>query len=143
LNSRMKRVANLIALAATFFFSAFAAHAERATFRLAHEVHWGSLILQPGDYAINIPLARSWPQEISLTLNGKTLYLLPVTESGGGNLDHSYLLLIAVRNTYFVSQYNSGPTGKQFTFRVPKEAEQQRSIQTEVVAHEAGGPGGN
>ena len=133
---------NIGALAATFFCSAFAANAERATFHLTHEVRWGSIVLAPGDYAISVPSAVSWPQEITLTLNGKTLYLMPVTESGGYKLDHSYLQLVAVGGTYFVSEYNSESTGKQFTFRVPKEAEQQRNIKTQVPAHEGGGTGG-
>jgi hypothetical protein len=41
--------------------------------------------------------------------------------------DRSYLVLVSVGGTYFVREYNSGPTGKRYTFGVPKLAPKART----------------
>ena len=140
MNLTRKRALNVIAFAATFLFTAFGAHAEQAKFNLPIEVHWGSAVLEPGEYTISVPLAQSWPQQIVLMLNGKAVALLPLTESGGNDSSRSYLQLVSVRNTYFVSEYNSGSTGKRFTFRIPKGAAEERRVSAQINGqHSEGG----
>jgi hypothetical protein len=139
LNARTRRALNTAALAAIFLFTAFGAHAE-ATFNLPVEVHWGLAILKPGKYTINVPLAQSWPQQMSLTRNGKVVAsLMPSTESAGSESNESYLQLVSVAGTYYVGEYRSGPTGKQFTFLIPKGAVQMRNVEAKLSGRGAVG----
>jgi hypothetical protein len=140
LNARTRRALNTAALAAIFLFTAFGAHAEQATFNLPVEVHWGLAILKPGKYTINVPLAQSWPQQMSLTRNGKVVAsLMPSMESAGSESNESYLQLVSVAGTYYVGEYKSGPTGKQFTFLIPKGAVQVRNVEAKLSGRGAVG----
>jgi len=128
-NSIMKRAANIAALATVIGVTSSLASTEHATFNLPVEAHWGSVILHPGTYTFDVPSATSWPQQINLNRNGSTVWILPITESSGWFAsDRSYLKLVAVGSTYFVHEYDSGQTGKQFTFRVPKGASHDLKI---------------
>ena len=122
MNLTKTRTIKITLFAATFFFAAVRAHAERASFNLPVEAHWGSTILEPGEYIIDVPLATSWPQLISLTRNGKLVRLQAMTEATETKSKGSYLQLVTVGDTYFVREYNSGSAGKLFTFNVPKGA---------------------
>jgi hypothetical protein len=129
LNARTRRALNTAALAAIFLFTAFGAHAEQATFDLPVEVHWGLAILKP-----------AWPQQMSLTRNGKVVAsLMPSTESAGSESNESYLQLVSVAGTYYVGEYKSGPTGKQFTFLIPKGAVQVRNVEAKLSGRGAVG----
>jgi hypothetical protein len=100
-NTITRHAVNITAFAATFFFAAFDAHAERATFNLPFEAHWGSVTLPPGKYTINVPLAVSWPQQITLTVKGKVLSISPLTEGVTTEPKGSYLQLVSLGGTYF------------------------------------------
>ncbi|MBV8865332.1 MAG: hypothetical protein JO210_08035 [Acidobacteriaceae bacterium] len=120
MNSTTKRAVNVAALVAATCLTAFRANAERARFDLPVEAHWGAAILKPGRYTFDVPPASSWPQQIFLTQNGRTIQILPAIESSSAESNRSYLRLVTVKGTYFVREYSSGQSGKSFTFQVPK-----------------------
>ena len=120
MNFETKWVRRTTVLSVAVFLVAFSASAAHATFDLPVEAHWGSVVLKPGKHSFDVPLASSWPQQISLTDNNRRISISAITELSGVDSDYSYLRLVAVGGTYFVQEYRSGPTGRQFTFWTPK-----------------------
>jgi hypothetical protein len=121
-NSKTNQVINTAALASVVFLAAPRASAERISFNLPIRTQWGTVILEPGKYTFEIPLASSWPQQILLTQNGRTVRIFPMIEAGGVESNHSYLLLVDEGGSYFVREYISGITGKVFTFTTRKKS---------------------
>ncbi len=132
MNSRIKRVVTTATLVTAICLTASLANAERAQFDLPFEARWGSTILHPGTYTFDIPSATLWPQQINLNKNGSTVWILPIAESTGLGSNHSYLKLVAVRGTYFIREYDSGQTGKQFTFGIPKDPSHELKIKPAI-----------
>ena len=133
MNLTTKWIWRTTVLSAAVSLSAFGASAARATFNLPVEAHWGSVVLKPGKHTFDVLLASSWPQQISLIENGETVAISALTEWSGVNSGRSYLRLVAVGGTYFVREYSSGPSGKQFTFRIPKPIKAEAGVQTGAV----------
>jgi hypothetical protein len=107
--------------AATFCF-AISATSEPVSFDLPVEAHWGMSILPPGHYTLEVPPTTSWPQTLSVIHQGEKQWISPLIQEAQEDSNRSYLVLVPVGGAYFVREYNSGPTGKRFTFRVPKTA---------------------
>jgi hypothetical protein len=139
-NLRTKRAWNTTLLAAAFCLTAFRADAQHATVNLPVEAHWGSAVLQPGEYRLDVPAAQSWPQHLSLTQNGRVVWISSIAEGSGRESDRSYLRLVTVGGTYFVREYSSGPTGKQFTFWIPKATQPEPSVKAQATTLPLGKP---
>ena len=132
MNLITRRVLDIAVLAAASFCTVLSADAQNATFNLPFEAQWGDSILPPGEYHINVPLAQDWPQVISLSLGTKVVKILPLTECPVTSSKGSYLQLTKVRGKYFVREYNSASTGKQFTFRVPKQGAKELRVEAQA-----------
>lgn len=120
MNSKIKRMVNTTVLASAICLTAFRANAEHLTFELPVQAQWGAVVLEPGRYTAEIPPATSWPQQISLKKNGRTVWISSLSETSIDETNSSSLRLVAVGDAYFVREYKSGQSGKQFTFQVPK-----------------------
>ncbi|MBV8832158.1 MAG: hypothetical protein JO217_07510 [Acidobacteriaceae bacterium] len=107
--------------AATFCF-AMSASSEPVSFDLPVQAHWGMSTLPPGHYTLEVDPATSWPQTISVIHEGQKRWVSPLVQQAQEDSNRSYLVLVPVGGTYFVREYNSGPTGKRYTFGVPKTA---------------------
>ena len=144
MNLQLKQLMDVALLAGVAFLTAPQASAERISFTLSITAHWGTVILQPGKYTFEVPLASSWPQEFVLTQNGRVLRIFPITEAGGIESNRSQLLLVNVGGSYFVREYISRMTGKVFTFRSQKSHRTRlalkclisESCQTALVVHD-------
>jgi hypothetical protein len=118
--------------------AAGAAQAEQqATFHLPFEARWGLVTLAPGDYKVLLPGSAPGISQFIVDRDHHSRFVQPlITDYDQGEnpgSSRSYLQLVNVDGTYFVSKYRSGMTGKTFTFRVPKPKHQLRMTARDVV----------
>ena len=90
MNPKLKRTVNAAVLASAICLTAFRANAEHLTFDLPVEAHWGAIVLQPGRYTAEIPLATSFPQQIVLKKNGRTVWIILLN----GDIDRRILTAV-------------------------------------------------
>ena len=96
---------------------------EHASFHLPVEAHWGTAVLQPGDYKMVTP---DFGQE-AFVIRGPEggVFVLPQVTDTNTVSDACYLKLQEVNGSYFIIEYLAGPAGKTYSFRAPKEARHQ------------------
>lgn len=117
-------------LSATLFATSFAATASHAnarpgTFTLPFEAHWGTAVLEPGEYTICARPGMSWPQIIEISGHGKTVSTFAAMETPQEHSASASLRVLNVGERHFIQQFSSGPDGKSFTFLVPKAVEKE------------------
>ena len=115
-----------------------AAHAAvQAKFHLPVGAHWGEVTLAPGDYQVSLPEPGLGVWHFTVKGDDKTGYIRPMAtdyeENLGHDSSHNYLQLVKVNGTYYVAKYQSGVTGKMFSFAVPKRKHQLRMSDREAV----------
>jgi hypothetical protein len=95
--------------------------AQQGTFHLPMEAHWGSALLQPGDYRIELPTVGTQviTQFLIVDSNGKGVFEVPTYAEQKSVSDRSWLTLTNVDGEYVVSEYSSGSSGKRYAFPVP------------------------
>jgi hypothetical protein len=118
--------------------AAGAAQAEvQAKFHLPFGARWGEMTLAPGDYVMQLPEASLGVRQFTVTGDHKTGYVQPVVtdyhDALTNDSDRSYLQLVKVNGTYFVTKYRSGATGKLFSFAVPTHKHKKGTTEEEVV----------
>ena len=100
------------------------ANAQKATFTLPVEAHWGRVVLEPGSYDIRFPTAASTFRVIQVSGNDKTWnFLIPVTSYNLKHSDTSKLRLVSVNGDYNVESISDSIYDRTFSFFVPKRAE--------------------
>ena len=114
------RVLGMALLSATLAVSGLKAYGAKGTFTLPFDAQWNNIELKAGNYTLETPVSTSWPQVISLTGNGKTVYILAGNETVAADSSESYLKIAEVNGVRFIEEYKSGARGKSFTFAVPK-----------------------
>jgi hypothetical protein len=102
--------------------------AQHATFHLSVVTHWGSATLQPGDYKMYLPDEAVNQHQLKVEGQGKTVYLFPLVadserEEGGSRLD-----LSEVNGQYFVKDFFSSASGKEYRFYLPKARNRQEAV---------------
>jgi hypothetical protein len=133
--SKLSRAVGLTAVAVGLGVIAVPASAQQAAFHLPFEAHWGSALLEPGDYRISIPTGESPSHIVHLFGAGKGSMVIPEsTEIRRPTVDHSSLELVNVKGTYFVREYKSAPTGQVFTFGVPKSERELTTVSSIAAA---------
>lgn len=95
------------------------------TFHLSTETHWGNSVLEPGDYAIDVPVTSLGRTQLLVHGAGKIVFEVPLTQYAQKNSDSNYLKLSKIDGEYFISEFSSGATGQTFTFSVPKAKHHQ------------------
>lgn len=122
------RVTTFAALAA-FACTGLMQAEEHASFHLPITAHWGSVVLEPGDYRIAFPDASMGERTFRVEhTGGKTVRELPLVISPQQNSDRSSLRLQEIDGDYFIREFSSGPTGKSFLFPVPKTNHRQQAV---------------
>ena len=102
--------------------------AVKGTFALPYETHWGQAVLQPGQYTVSIPTATANLPGISVTGEGRTVFVGVGSAASDAVSDRSYLRVDKIGDAYVVREFNSGVTGRLLTFSVPK------SLRNAVIA---------
>lgn len=118
---------SILAVAAGLTASQANAQTLKGTFNLPFEAHWGTAVLQPGEYRMSIKRQPSTLPVIYLTGQGETRMVLIGTSRAIQESDHSYLRVEKIGQTQVIREFNSGVTGEQLIFLVPK------SIKNEVA----------
>ncbi len=114
-------ILSLAALAAGLGLTATGASAQQATFHLPFAAHWGSTVLESGDYKLSDTTGQSGSHLIYVSQRGRGEVILPeASEIQPLHFDRSSLELVNVNGAYFVRRYRSALTGQVFTFAVPK-----------------------
>jgi hypothetical protein len=138
---KSNRILGLAALAVGVGLTATPASAQQATFHLPFVAHWGSTVLEPGDYKLSAPVEWSGTRMIQVSQYRHSRRMLPQSiDLPQGHLDRSSLELINVNGAYFVRRYKSALTGQVFTFSVPKatsETEMASATMTAVPVESA------
>jgi hypothetical protein len=132
---KSSRILGLAALAAGLGLAVTPASAQQATFHLPFVAHWGSTVLESGDYKLSALVQSSGVQLINVSQQRHSMTMLPQsTEIQQGHLDRSSLELVNVNGAYFVKRYKSAITGQVFTFPVPKSASETEMASAAVAA---------
>ena len=120
--SSIVRVFNLVSVAALAALSGTAPMnaAQQATFHLTVPAHWGSTLLQPGDYKVFLPNLLTGEPEMRVMGAQKSVFEIPMATDVQEESEHSHLTLAYVNGEYFVKDFLSGPQGKSYKFAVPK-----------------------
>lgn len=114
--TRLTKWAALAAIAGAGLMQA----AEQATFHLPVAAHWGLSVLQPGDYRMSLPQPSLNERTLLVAGTGQTTRPLPLVTDTRERSKTSYLELWQIDGQYFVHELSVGPSGKSFTFVVPK-----------------------
>lgn len=93
---------------------------EHATFHLPMAAHWGSVLLAPGDYSLSLPDLSIGDVALRVAGAGRTVYEMPSVIDRKETSNKSRLELWNIDGNYFIRELAYGPTGKTFTFFVPK-----------------------
>jgi hypothetical protein len=99
--------------------------AVQGRFHLPTEARWGQVVLQPGDYTIELPTLSLDESHMIVQGEGKRVFETPHLAQSGRYSDSSYLKLTMVDGEYYVTEFSSGITGQTFGFQVPKAARRQ------------------
>lgn len=96
------------------------ANAQQARFTLPFETHWSNAVLPAGEYTMSMTDDLSWPKILTVSGHGKTVYILASIEALAPESEGSYLTIVDAGDTRVVREFNSGLTGRSFTFELPK-----------------------
>ena len=136
MHSRSNRILSLAVIAVGLGLTATRASAQQAAFHLPFAAHWGSIVLESGDYQLSASVGGSGNHLIYVSQRGHGKMVLPeAIESEPRHLDGSSLEFVNVNGTYFVRRYRSALTGQVFTFTVPRatpETEMASAAMTSV-----------
>ena len=121
MHSRSNRILGLAAIAVGLSLTAQRASAQQVTFHLPFAAHWGSMVLESGDYRLLDPAGQLGNHLIYVSQPGHSeMVLAQSVETQPRHFDRSSLELVNVNGAYFVRRYRSALTGQVFTFPVPK-----------------------
>ena len=116
-------VLGLLSTAVTF--AAGNSSTGQATFHLPVEAHWGMAVLEPGDYRMAAPDLTHGQEAFLVRGPQGGVFVLPLVTDTQQVSKRSYLELKRINDTYFVTNYSAGPSGKEYVFSTPKPARHQ------------------
>jgi hypothetical protein len=118
--SKMNWTLGAILLAASYVGSAPSARAQQpslGTFTLPVAAHFGSVVLQPGEYTISAITGTSM---IRVAGEGGIATILAASIDTQAGREHGRITLANVNGTLALQRFDSGVTGKRFDFDVAK-----------------------
>ena len=109
-----------------FASTAATASAQQARFHLPFEARWGSLVLPPGDYTVQLPRPSEGRPEV-LVEGPAAGFVMPESRDdygarGPAPSAKEYLELTKVGDVYFVTKYQDGLEATTFYFKMPQQA---------------------
>lgn len=90
---------------------------QQGTFTLPVRAHWGSIVLEPGEHRVQVPMPIG-QTIVYLTTKGSTLLTMPQSTERNDDANRSYLHLTKVDGEYYVDAYQTN-SGKKLVFRTP------------------------
>lgn len=129
----INRLITVSALAIALGMGASQAYAQKATFHLPYEAHWGRAVLHPGNYTLTAPESTSVSHIFYLQGAAGTQMAVPRIVGTGVASSHSYLKLVNVDGTYYVQEYASTSTGTSLKFAIPKATHRNLSAEARVL----------
>ncbi len=118
---KLNRVARITAFALGIGLTSMQLSAEQGRFNLPVQAHWGKAILQPGEHTVQIPLPLGQTIVYLGGGGGAAQMAIPLTTGNTAGADRgSFLHLSKVNGEYYVDEYQSGVSGKNFIFSKPK-----------------------
>jgi hypothetical protein len=129
---------SLFALAVGLTASQANAQSAKGTFNLPFQAHWGTAVLEPGEYTISLPPASSMSPIVQVSGQGKTIMVV-MGMSGSTDSERSYLRIENIGQAHVVRELDYGATGRLIRFPVPKSVRNQAALErsaqdTRVVA---------
>lgn len=121
------------ALATGLGLTALQASAQQARFHLPFEAHWGNTVLEPGDYELALSASEPIPI-LHLSGDSKSIMVMSMLTGIKPTSNRSFIQLVNVNGSYFVKQYESGSTGKVFSYRVPKMIDEPSAASSGATA---------
>jgi hypothetical protein len=91
----------------------------QGNFNLPFQAHWGSLVLEPGAYALTIEHGNGGPNLIFLRGPHKTQARLLGGYSTVNQSSRSYLRVTNTDGTYSVSEFYCGALGHAYQYHTP------------------------
>ena len=135
MHSRLTSILSLAAVAVGLGLTATPASAQQATFHLPFAAHWGSIVLESGDYKLSDPPGQLGSHLIYVSQPGHSKMVLAQSiEIQPRHFDGSSLELANVNGAYFVKKYRSALTGQVFTFSVPKASPETEMASAAVTS---------
>ena len=135
MHSRSNRIFGLAALAAGLGLTAQHVSAQQTTFHLPVAAHWGSIVLEAGDYGLSDPAGGPGNHLIYVSQRRHSqMVLAQSSEIQPRHFDRSSLELVKVNGAYFVKRYRSALTGQVFTFPVPKASPETQMASAAVTS---------
>ena len=135
MHSRSTRILGLAALTVGLGLTATPASAQQATFHLPFAAHWGSIVLESGDYKLSDAPGQLGSHLIYVSQPGHSKMVLAQSiEIQPRHFDGSSLELANVNGAYFVKKYRSALTGQVFTFSVPKASPETEMASAAVTS---------
>jgi hypothetical protein len=115
--TKMSWTLSAILLAASYVGTAQAQQASLGTFTLPVAAHFGSVVLQPGEYRISALTGTSF---IRVAGEGGIATILATSIDPQAGRDHGKLTLANVNGTFALQRFESGVTGTRFDFDIAK-----------------------
>jgi|UPI00037FC331 hypothetical protein len=133
MNWSLTRLITASAFVAALGLGAAQANAQKATFYLPFEAHWGRAVLHAGKYTLTTPESASDSRIFFLQSASGSQMALPIIVGNGVVSKRSYLKLVNVGGTFYVQEYVSAPTGIALKFATPKASHRDLSAQARVL----------
>jgi hypothetical protein len=116
--------------ALTISLSASQANAEglRGTFNLPFQAHWGTAVLDPGEYALRLSTGASSLPVMYVSGQGKTIMVVLAVTTPTPQSEDSYLRVEDIGQAHVIREFRAGFAGKVFTFSVPKSVKDQATV---------------
>jgi hypothetical protein len=133
MNLSMTRLITVSAFVVALGWGASQARAQKATFHLPFEAHWGSTVLDPGNYTLSAPNSSSPTRIFFLHGNAGIQMAVPIIVNNETASGHSHLKLVKVDGTYYVQEYVSEATGTSLKFATPRATHRELRAQDQVL----------
>jgi len=116
--------------------TAATASAQQASFHLPFEAKWGSLVLPPGDYTVQLPEPALGTREILVRGPVEGFVMVMISDTYGDRIQapsSDYLQLVKVGDAYFVTKYEEAFHETTLYFKAPKQARPEHMAAQHVV----------
>lgn len=128
-----KHLTAVAGIATALIMAASQANAQTATFTLPYSARVGKTTLPAGEYRLRVHATGTAIPAAYLYSNGKLVASAGVLRQLTPDADGSYLELLAIGDSHYLSKFVSRDTGAIFTFAIPRAARHQVLADTRVT----------
>jgi hypothetical protein len=121
----VKHLTSIAGLATALMLVASQANAQTATFTLPFQAHVGNTTLVPGEYQLRVSANGTVVPSAYLYSDGKLVATLSVLRQWTQEANGSYVELLAIGSSRYLSKFVSKDAGAVYTFGIPSAARHQ------------------